>query len=1041
MRKIFPILATVVAIGVIVKIQTPNDSFADFLKNHPYNLSSDLGEWEQIPKKDRPDLAMQQNFLMTVDPETRTVPVERLVKAFKEKKTYLSGRSSASIPGITWTERGPNNVGGRTRALMWDPNDVNTQKLWAAGVAGGIWFNPNITDANSSWQNVDDFMANLAVSTLAFDPTNTQEFYAGTGEGYFNGDAVRGAGIFKSTDGGNTWSQLNSTANSTFNYVQRIVVTDSGTILASSRGGGVQRSTDGGETWTGVLDSNSEGAFNSDGNDLEIAANGDIYATLGIFSIGSIHRSSDDGLTWESITTSGTNQERIELAVAPSASSDASTTVIYAVASRNSDIAWFRKSEDGGSTWTDLTIPKYRAQDCSESENDFTRSQAWYDLAIAVGPADENVVVAGGINVVRSGDGGVSMNEVSYWTFPGNSCDPYVHADIHNIVFRPGKPEQAVISSDGGVSFSANLGTATSPTFADRNKDYNVTQFYAVAAQNTADVNYYLAGSQDNGTQRFRDSDGLSTSEVTGGDGAFCFIDQDNPAFQISSYVYNNYYLLNSSGGFVTTLASSDAGRFINPADYDNSADILYSAGNQGELLRISGISDTPSGQETLPLTINMELISAINADALQDNRVFIGTGSGGVYRVDDAADTPSVTPISDDISTEGYVSSIALGQTDDEILVTFSNYGVNSVWYTNDGGSTWENKDNSTLPDIPVRWALFNPKSPQEVLLATELGVWSTSNLYESNPVWGSASTNLANVRCDMLQVRSSDNRVVVATHGRGVFTTNVFDVLATPSDLSIEQIDDSISLNWVDNASSEENYVVERSIGDDQSFELLATLDPNTVSFEESVPATNTMVYYKIYATSLLRGDSRVIEANILTLPEVPTIEETTNITSSEFTLNWSVTDEVNQFVIDVSEDSEFSTFLGGFQSRIVVGTNITISERPSGTYYFRLASRNTKGNSAYTETEMVVLDPLSVDKSEIIIFPNPANKEFSIQGVSESSSLSLFNMMGQKVPYNQSKSGNTIQVDISSLGEGIYFLKLQDGANKITKTIIKQ
>ena len=127
---------------------------------------------------------------------------------------------------------------------MWDPNDSNNEKLWAAGVAGGIWFNNDITDINSSWQNVDDFMANLAITTLAYDPTNTQIFYAGTGEGFFNGDAVRGAGIFKSTDGGSSWALISDTETSDFNYVQKVVVAGTGTVLAATRTG-IFRSTDG----------------------------------------------------------------------------------------------------------------------------------------------------------------------------------------------------------------------------------------------------------------------------------------------------------------------------------------------------------------------------------------------------------------------------------------------------------------------------------------------------------------------------------------------------------------------------------------------------------------------------------------------------------------------------------------------------------------------------------------------------------------------------------------------------------------------------
>ncbi|MEP1032303.1 T9SS type A sorting domain-containing protein [Ekhidna sp.] len=1043
MRRVTPYVAICVILITVFYTFKPNNQkreWVDYIQNHPYSQKADLGKIEGLPKQDRPDLASQQNFLMTVDPELQYVPTERLLSAFQTQKKLQSRMSADAIAGVTWEERGPNNIGGRTRALMWDPNDANNEKLWAAGVAGGIWFNNNITDAQSSWQNVDDFMANLAVTTLAYDPTNTQVFYAGTGEGYFNGGSVRGAGIFKSTDGGANWSQVSSTATSTFNFVQRVVVTSSGTILASTRDDGVQRSIDGGTSWTTVLNASSTGASTSRGNDLEIAANGDVYASLGIFSNGSIHRSIDDGATWTAITPSGGSPERIELAVAPSASSSTATTVIYAVASFDVNIDWFKKSVDGGDTWSDITIPKYRSQSCSESSDDFTRGQAWYDLALAVNPTDADVVLAGGINVSKSADGGTTMAEVSYWT---GGCDDYVHADIHNIVFRPGNSNEAVIGSDGGVSYSADVGSSSDPSFDDRNKDYNVTQFYAVAAQNTAEVDYFIAGAQDNGTQQFTDANGLATVSINGGDGAFCFIDQDDNNFQISSYVYNVYDRHDATGGFTGSLVNNqNKGRFINPADYDNSSDILYSAGDSDELMRISGITTTPNSQEALAVALDGGQVSTIRADAYADNRVFVGTGSGNIYRIDNADATPSVNNITSNITTNGYISSIDIGASDDEIIVTYSNYGVISVWYTEDGGTSWVDKDNdASLPDMPVRWALFNPNNSQEVLLATELGVWSTSDITAANPGWQQSSDNLANVRCDMLQYRSSDNLVVVATHGRGVFTSNTFDGLAAPTDFNVTQDADFITLSWSDNSADEDNYIVERSIGDETSYSVIATLNPDTETYADATPETNELVYYKVYGTSVLEGDSRVLEAEVLSLPAAPTFGATTDATTAEFTINWTVDDGASIFFLDVSESDDFSDFLPGYESRLVSGLSSTISNRPSGTYYFRVAASNTSGLSDFSAVGTIILDPLSITENEIIGYPNPSTGHFTIRGLDSKVEFELIDMLGQKVDFKVVNKEGGFEFDISSLMNGSYLLRISHEFDVITKTIVKK
>lgn len=1030
-----------ITVFYFLKPSDPKEEWAEYIRNHPYSQKKNYEEIQGLRRQDRPDLAMEQNFLMTVDPKTKTVPVDRMVSAFQslERNRIVAD----AIPNVTWEEQGPNNVGGRTRALMWDPNDMTNSKLWAAGVAGGIWFNNNVPDINSGWQNVNDFMANLAVTTLAYNPTNTQIFYAGTGEGYFNGGAVRGSGIFRSIDGGSNWTQMAATANSDFNYVQRVVVTSTGTILASTRDSGLQRSTDGGDTWNSVLNINSDGASSSRANDIEIAANGDIYATLGIFSDGSIHRSSDDGATWTAVTPPGGNPQRIEVAVAPSASSTTETTVLYAVASVSSNVDWFRKSEDGGANWTDLTIPKYRSQNCELSESDFTRGQAWYDLTLAVHPENADVLIAGGINVLRTDDGGENMAEVSYWT---GGCDSYVHADIHNILFRPGHPNEAVIGSDGGVSYSSQLGSSVNPSFSDRNKNYNVTQFYSVAAQNTADVGYYIAGAQDNGTQRFTDAAGLSTVSINGGDGAFCFIDQDDNNFQITSFIHNVYDLHNSNGNKIASLVDDqNTGRFINPADYDNASNVLYSAGEENRLMRITDItSGSPSSQTAITVPFNGGQISTIRADAFADNRIFVGTDRAEIFRIDDANTTPVVTEITSNISViNGYVSSIDIGSSDDELIVTFSNYGVTSVWLTSDGGTTWIDKDNDgSLPDIPIRWALFNPKNTKEVLLATELGVWSTSDVTLANPGWTQTSNNLANVRCDMLQYRSSDNLVLVATHGRGVFTTNVFDGLPAPTEFELDEDTGVITLNWTDNSASEENYIVERSIGDETSYQVIATLDPNTVTYDDAVPATNETIFYRVFGRSAADGDSRSIEASILSVPGVPTLTAATDVTQTEFTINWTVADNTIQFIVDVAEDENFTTFVQGFQSRFVnPNTSLTVPNRPSGTYFFRVAAANGSGRSEYSTPGTVTLDPLSVIDNEIVCYPNPSSGTFSVKGVSNEAEFELFNVIGQRVNFDVRSNRGDFQFDISDLEVGSYVLKINDGSGPITKTLIKK
>jgi len=748
-------------------------AYSQYILAHPYSQPPTLTR-EQIkamPKRDRPDLALQQEFLKTLDPKTHTIPSERLVEARKQTQEKLRKKDKAGIPGVTWTERGPSNVGGRTRALMFDPNDATRKKVWAGGVAGGVWFNNDITSSTISWQRIDDFWSNMAVTSIAYAPNATQTFYAGTGEGFGNLDAVRGGGIWKTINGGTTWNVLTSTqptgaSGSQFKYVQKIVVNSSGVIFVATDTG-IMRSLDGGLTWLRI--------FNTRSADVELASNDDLY--VGTFT-GAVQRSINPTVTTPTFTaiTPTTGGSRVEIAIAASESSTTATTTLYAIAGNGQNIAWFKKSTNGGTSWTDCTIPRYREQNCSIGTTHFTRGQSWYDLILAVRPNDPNVVIAGGVDVHSTSDGGTTWTNISYWT---GSCASYVHADIHAIEFRPNNLDQLIIGNDGGVSYSNNAGDGSGSSFAERIKDYNVTQFYACAMNNTSGSNVYLAGAQDNGTNRFSNAGINATTEVRGGDGAFCFIDQDNPNLAISSYVYNTYALSTNGGiNFTTTLSNNQTkGDFINPADYDSDENILYSAGDANEVLRISGIGGTPSSQQSFILSLGGGSPTAIRADAFTTGRIFVGTNNGGIYRVDDAhTANPTATGIGGSIS--GYVSCIDIGANDNELLVTLSNYGVKSVYYTSNGGTTWTSKDETIygLPDMPVRWALFNPNNFKQVMIATELGVWSAEDITLTNPGWEPSNTGLSNVRCDMLQYRTSDKQVAIATHGRGLFTTTAF-------------------------------------------------------------------------------------------------------------------------------------------------------------------------------------------------------------------------------------------------------------------------
>jgi hypothetical protein len=408
-----------------------------------------------------------------------------------------AGDGSASTSGAlgTWESIGPGNVGGRTRALLIDPS--NADVMYAAAVAGGIW---KTTNGGNSWVPLDDFMANIAVTCMAFDPSNSSVIYAGTGEGFFNADGVRGAGIFKTLDAGAHWTRLAATiADANFFFVNDIVVSPAnGQHVYAATRTGVLRSLDGGASWNLAIASNVANGANG-AMDLVMRtdqATDYIYAAVGSFARSHIFRNTDAGGAgaWNDVY-SEVNMGRTSLAIAPS-----NQNVIYAMAACSSCgagtnpnfptlnytdglLGVFRSTSSGdvGSWTTQVRNNSANLQDTLLLSNPVfgaltqcglgatqMLNQGWYDNVIAIDPTDPNKVWIGGIDLFRSDNGGVNWGVASYWWFQDNGTPPtngdpqLVHADNHILVFHPnynGTTNQTMFAGDDGGIYRTDNAT------------------------------------------------------------------------------------------------------------------------------------------------------------------------------------------------------------------------------------------------------------------------------------------------------------------------------------------------------------------------------------------------------------------------------------------------------------------------------------------------------------------------------------------------------------------------------------------------------
>jgi hypothetical protein len=760
------------------------------ITKHSKNNFKNKEEEGKIPLKDRIDLAWAQERQMTQDPALGYVPKERIIPAWDYTKNVMAiTRTTAAINNVNWVEVGPKNCGGRSRAVLVDLNDATRKTVFVGSVGGGLWKTTDITQAEPNWQVVNDFFGNIAITSIAQDPSNTQVMYFSTGEGYGNADAIRGLGIWKSTNGGSTWTQILATNNANFYSCQKLQVSSTG-VLYVATSSGLQRSADGGASFTKVLGTGLgiTGAASNFCYDVEIAANGDVYASLA----GTLHKSTNSGVTFGANLPIGITASRIEIGLAPN-----DANYVYVLCESSAEVSGIALSTNAGTSFTAKTEPA--DADTGIPATDFSRGQAWYDLTIVVDPNNKDVIFVGGIDLFKSTNGGTSWQQVSHWY--GGFGFQEVHADQHGIIFSPGSSTIAYFVNDGGIYRTDNA-SATTPTLVGKEINYNTTQFYAAAMSPTALSFDFLAGAQDNGSHKFNQSVIQNTTEVTGGDGAFCHIDQNEPQYWFSSYVYNDFYRSTDGGSSFTGVTGNANGMFISPTDYDDVANKMYCSNTSNTYLRWDN-PQTGNTFTSISVTAFNGQVSAVKVSPNTSNRVFFGTDGGRVVRVDNAnGATPTATNISTGLPI-AYVSCVEVETgNDNHLLVTYSNYGVTSIWESTNGGTSWTQVEGN-LPDMPVRWALFNPNNNDQAVIATELGVWTTDNLAGASTNWGASNTGLANVRVDMLQLRSSDKLIIAATHGRGLFYSDVFTTATANFTVDKQLTYQGVNINFDSKAS----------------------------------------------------------------------------------------------------------------------------------------------------------------------------------------------------------------------------------------------
>ena len=412
------------------------------------------------------------------------------------------------------------------------------------------------------------------------------------------------------------------------------------------------------------------------------------------------------------------------------------------------------------------------------SADDFTRGQSNYNLVIEANPKDKDDVFVGGINLFRSSNFSNYGNANPWEQFShrsGGFSLKYTHTDQHGTIINENDGNKIIFTNDGGIAYSGDNGN----TMAHRNKKYQTTQFYTVAVapvdmfkdyktkveawdpdtgnrnfvltiDNLSDV--YAGGTQDNGTLLIS-NDGSDTMgvDIGSGDGAATmFSDNINNKYIVYNYVYNTRVRvlnMNNPTGFSNVdgetsvwwrISNNDESRgdFINAQALDSNFGIIYSNGfsnGVSSIIAYYGWDDFNTSEQgtvadTYEITsglFNNLTAMTVSPHTTNSSTLYAGGETGYLYKITNAnnQNSQSVNRIDQGIFV-GSVSDIELGSSEDEIFVTMYNYGVENIFYSNNGGATWTNKEGN-LPDMPVYNILQNPLNPEEVIIGTELGVW----------------------------------------------------------------------------------------------------------------------------------------------------------------------------------------------------------------------------------------------------------------------------------------------------------------------------
>ena len=733
------------------------------------------------PKKDPEHLLYPNDAFWEQRAFPNAVPDEAAYfAAIQEARAQYMQRDGALFQGFdqAWTVEGPNNIGGRVNSIAVHPTNENI--IYAGYERGGVW---KTTNGGTNWVPILDNEATLSGGDICIDPSAPNTVYVGTGDPCIPFTTFSGNGIYKTTNGGTSWTNIGLQDCGVISRVE-VAPNNSNIIYAASMGKpfvrnnnrGLFKSINGGLSWSQVLFINDEtGVIDmvvnpTNPQEIYVAAMTCIrtYTENKRFSEEcKILKTTNGGSTWTTVQGGlpvGEKHSRIGLAICKSAPNN-----VYAMyCDTTFTLENVYRTTNSGANWTTLPID-------NGVDANMTGGFGWYFGQIRVHPNNPEEISLLGVDMYSTVDGGQSwfLSVPEWWTYE-------VHADKHDFVYT--NTGKILLGTDGGMYRKNNIEATTWQDI----EDIPCTQFYHVEYDPNRPT-IYTGGAQDNGTTSGNATTVNAWVRDYGGDGFQSRFHPTDP---------NIYYHETQNGNVNCSIYGAIEWNGVDPNERRNwntpyilsvhNPDVLYYGAQKLYKTEDGGQSLQPISEDltgTISWLPSVHTITAITESPITQGKLYVGTGTGLVWRTDD--DGGTWTAINQNGLPQRYLTSIEASPSNaNRVFATFSGYKLNEntphVYRSDNGGATWQSIS-SNLPNFVVNDIHIMPNTNDQILfIGTDAGVYGTLN---GGVSWERLGTNMPFIPVNDVEYNPVLQTLIAGTYARSIWSYPMAAVLPTQS------------------------------------------------------------------------------------------------------------------------------------------------------------------------------------------------------------------------------------------------------------------